>query len=150
MMDSHHSLETLILWLGPNIHTTSVTKKHIKSFLRTAKFPKLKRLGIMNSEFGRTICNEIVKSPLLPQLEELNLSMGTLMDDEVRVLLQNHETWYHLKVLNLEQNFLTSATLKLFTKYPQVRCQNQRTIEDVDVHGRPYRYVAIGELHNTK
>src|SRR5262249_2977768 len=81
------NLEHLELWLGEPNYGGDATAEDIAPLLKPNVFPKLRYLGLKNSEIQDEIAGVIAMAPVLNQLEVLDLSMGTLSDAGAKALL---------------------------------------------------------------
>jgi uncharacterized protein (TIGR02996 family) len=103
-------LEKLSLQYGPRgTHDYAVAEP----ILAARGLENLKHLGLTNCGFTDEICDALPGSKILGQLEELDLSMGTMSDDGARVLAEHRKAFRHLKLLNVDDNFLTDAARPL-------------------------------------
>lgn len=108
-------------------------------------WPKsLKHLALKSHQLSATVLASVLSSPVVKQLETLDLSGGTLDDKDVDVFVQNKAALAHLKELNLARNTLTKAGItKLEAAVPCAKCGKQR-----DGAAGPeflFRYVATME-----
>ena len=79
-------------------------------------FPSLTHLGLVNSEEQNEIVRRVLESDILPQLEVLALSCGTLTDEGAEHLLKHADRLSHLKLLDLYHHYLTTAMQKKLQK----------------------------------
>jgi hypothetical protein len=100
------ALEYLELWLGSEHYGGTSAINDIMPILSDNLFPKLKYLGLRNSEYTDDIAFAIVNSPILEQLLDLDLSMGNLGDEGAAALL-NCSAIAQLDTLNVADNCLT-------------------------------------------
>ncbi|MEN8221354.1 MAG: STM4015 family protein [Pseudomonadota bacterium] len=134
------ALEHLELWLGTDEYGFDGDLNTIKPLLEMGAFPKLRYLGLRDSEIADDIAIEIAKSPLPKQLEILDLSMGTLTDNGAQALL-NSEYIKSLKKLDLDFHFMSTTMMeKLENLGIDVDVSDQQE-EDEDGD----RYVAVSE-----
>lgn len=63
------------------------------------RFPKLTYLGLVNSEEQDNIVEMFLQSDILPQLETMDISAGTLKDEGAQLLLDNLDKISHLNLL---------------------------------------------------
>lgn len=132
------ALRELKVWFGDGNYGAECDAASVEPLLAGRGLANLRTLGLMNAEFADDLCRLVPKARVLPQLEVLDLSMGTLSDDGARVLLENRAAFAHLKELNLEKNCLSEALLEPLKQLcANVRVGDQRDAED--------RYVAVGE-----
>ncbi len=107
--------------------------------------PELRHLGLMNSEFENDIAKHLAKSPLLAQLEVVDLSMGTLHDEGGKAILAAADAFKHLKKLELDHNYLSADTAKALEKALR-KVVSIGNIEDADEDGdETYYYTQVGE-----
>lgn len=129
-------LEYLELWLGTDRYGGTSSIKDLMPIISGELFPKLKYLGLRNSEYTDDIAAAIVKSPIIEQLIELDLSMGNLGDDGAQCLLDCPAV-NQLDTLNVSQNCLR----------PMVSQLKQLDIDIVvfDQKGSQHRYCSVAE-----
>jgi hypothetical protein len=102
---------------------------------------KLTHLGLKNAQFANAIAKALPGSKLLPQLKELDLSMGTMTDDGAEAIAAAKDAFKHLDLLDLSENFLTKkgiAAVKGLAN--KVIATKQREADADDDY-----YVALGE-----
>lgn len=99
------ALEYLELWLGSDNYGGDSSINDLMPII-SGVFPKLKYLGLRNSEYSDDIAFAIVNSPIIENLVELDFSMGTLGDDGAEALL-NCPAINYLDTLNVSDNCLT-------------------------------------------
>lgn len=73
---------------------------------------KLAHLGITNSEFASNFLRMLPGSKILPQLDEIDLKMGTLGDEDADFLLENQAAFAHLKLIELNDNFFSDDRIE--------------------------------------
>jgi hypothetical protein len=135
------SLKKLELWLGTDGYGSDGSIDDVASLLEAGKFPLLVALGLKNSDIQDEIANAIALSPVLPQLTELDLSMGTLSDTGAKVLLENKDKFSHLKSLNLAHHYLSDDMMSKFADFGiPVDISDQEEADDDDD-----RYVEVAE-----
>jgi uncharacterized protein (TIGR02996 family) len=133
-------LERLEIWFGSENYGAEGGVKDIQPLLDGKGVPKLKRLGLRNSEFTDALCQVLPTAKVLPQLETLDLSMGILSDEGAGVLAEHAAAFSHLRELDVTENTLTPAGQKLVAKVAgTVSAGNQREYDE------DYRYAAVGE-----
>ncbi|KAF3884886.1 MULTISPECIES: hypothetical protein [Nostocales] len=130
------ALEYLELWLGRDDYGGSSSISDLMPIL-SGVFPKLKYLGLRNSEYSDDIAFAIVNSPIIKHLIELDLSMGNLGDEGAEALL-NCPAVNQLDTLNVSNNCLTRAMLS--------RLQDLE-IETIAIPQKQYtwRYCSVAE-----
>jgi hypothetical protein len=139
------ALEYLELWLGRDEYGGDSSIDDLINIISGDKFPKLKYLGLRNCEYTDDIAFELAKSPILEQLIDLDLSMGTLGDDGLTALL-NCPGINDLDILNVSQNWISKNFIENILPTLELKCQviidNQQCYEPVD---RSERYCAVAE-----
>jgi uncharacterized protein (TIGR02996 family) len=134
-------LEHLDIWYGDDSYGGDATTKEVEPLLARTDLPALRHLGLMNSEFADELPDLLARSRLLPQLRELDLSMGTMTDEGARKIVQHRDAFRHLERLSLSLNYISragAAALKGALK--SVDVSKQREDEDPE-----YRHPAVGE-----
>ena len=79
---------------------------------------KLTYLGIVNSEEQDKIVEMFLESDILPQLETMDVSAGTLKDEGAQLLLDNMDKIAHLKFINMRYNYLSKDMKKTVAESP--------------------------------
>jgi len=136
------SLRTLSLMIGQERYGGTATAKDLRPILAGDNLPRLRHLGLKNLEFTDDLIEPLAVSKILPQLEVLDLGLGTLSDEGVRRLYRYQKAFQHLARLDISSNFVSKDGLKLLgtLKIP-LEVGRQR-----DDEGDPTnRYAAIGE-----
>jgi uncharacterized protein (TIGR02996 family) len=101
------SLEKLSVQIGPE--GESVKLEELQPILDGDNLPHLTHLGIPNFNLTAQLVEPLATSRILPQLTELDLSMGTLGDDSVAKLFAMQKAFAHLAKIDVNDNFITSA-----------------------------------------
>lgn len=133
------NLEHLSIWLGTE-DRGEVNIETLNELFSGNFFPKLKYLGLNNSDKTDEIAKMLLDAPLLDRLETLDLSGGTLGDEGAAFLLSNPKI-AKLKMLNLSHHYLS----------PEIQAKLEILMGDrIDVsnakpEGRYGRYVQVGE-----
>ena len=150
------ALEQLTLYLGTSDYGGNAKRADVAALLG-ARFPKLKSLALCNAEIQGEVVREIVKSPLLEQLEELDLSKGTLVDEEAQPLVQHAAALKKLKKLDLSENYLTDdfeRTLKKTfgkavdgggSRYDEMEEEREDAGDEPWAREATFRYTVVGE-----
>ena len=141
------SLEHLEIYMGVDNYGFDGTIKDIIPFTKKENFPKLKYLGLKNSDIEDEICEAVLKGDILPQLEILDLSYGTLSDDGVDMLFEEIDKISHLKELNIYYNYASKKHLKkLKEKLDELGIKSHCDQGDADLDEEDdYRYPYITE-----
>jgi uncharacterized protein (TIGR02996 family) len=82
------ALEHLELWLGTDEYGADTEVADLKGVLQAKDLPSLKYLGLRNSEIIDDIARALAKAPVMNQLRELDLSLGTLSNRGAEALLR--------------------------------------------------------------
>ncbi|NUO54843.1 MAG: WGR domain-containing protein [Polyangiaceae bacterium] len=134
------SLESLEVWTGSDSYGGDSTITHLSPLLTGKSFPKLTHLGVVNCGYVGEAVSALAKSKILGQLKSLDLSKGTLIDDETDPLLDKG-AFGALSSLKLSENLLSDAACsKLASVCGKVDCSEQRDNDDPE-----YRYVCVSE-----
>lgn len=105
------NLEHLEIYMGVDDYGFDAKIKDMEPFVKKENFPQLKYLGLKNSDLEDEICELVLRGDILPQLEVLDLSYGTLSDKGVVLLINNIDKISHLKGLDLEYNYASKELL---------------------------------------
>lgn len=98
----------------------------------------VRRLGLASSSFTDEIARGLAGSRILPQLEALDLSLGTLSDAGARAILGNAAAFRRLRTLDLSHAYLgDAARAALAALGPQVVLEDPQSPDD------DFRYPAI-------
>ena len=74
-------IEHLELYLGTDDYGWDGSIDDVLPLLADDRFPRLKYLGLRDSEIADGVAQAVAKSPLLEKLDVLDLSLGTLGDE---------------------------------------------------------------------
>jgi hypothetical protein len=134
------ALEHLELWLGTSDYGGDATVADLAPILAGDRFPKLRHLGLRDSEISDEVAVAVAAAPVVRQLRTLDLSMGTLGDEGARALLASPLV-RGLNRLDLHHCFLSEEVAAQLTKLPGV------TVDVSDNGGADSedRYVAVSE-----
>lgn len=137
------ALEHLELWLGVPNYGGDATVEDLSPFLSGTLFPKLKYLGLKNSEIQDEIAGVVAVAPVLAKLDVLDLSEGTLGDEGARSLLGSPNI-RKLKLLDLHHHFISEPVqTELRSLGPEVDLSEKK--EPYDWGGDDNRYNAVSE-----
>lgn len=136
-------LEHLELWLGTDEYGGDSSMGDVQPILVTTRFPKLTYLGLKNSILANEIAKAIPASPIVAQLQVLDLSMGTLSDSGVEAL-SSATNLGHLQKLDLHYHFASNdAIAKLANLGIAIDASDP---QEPDSYGdETYFYVAVSE-----
>ncbi|MEU3573246.1 STM4015 family protein [Kitasatospora sp. NPDC036755] len=102
------ALERLDLWLGVDEYGGDATADDLAPFLDGTRLPRLRHLGLANSEIQDEIAAAVAHAPVVARLESLDLSMGVLSDEGATALLEG-QPLTHLRKLDLHHHYLSDA-----------------------------------------
>jgi hypothetical protein len=134
-------LEYFELWFGRKDRYRSALPP-LNPIFSGKIYPKLKYLGICSSEELDTLLPEIIAAPIIDRLAVLNLKMGTLVDAQIEILLDNLAT-DRLKVLDVTGNNLSEEAIAKLARQPyQVISTHQFGSENYRYHENNEGYEA--------
>lgn len=136
-------LEHLELWLGDENYGANTEMVDLAPILSGKLFPKLRHLGLCDSELTDPIAAAIAHSPLLERLRVLDLSLGTLSDDGAAALLASPGI-RNLEFLDLHHHYCSEEMVKKLEGLG-IRVDTSEVQKPDDYDGESTRYVAIGE-----
>ncbi|MBL8677688.1 MAG: STM4015 family protein [Myxococcales bacterium] len=130
------NLAHLELWLGSENYGADHSVDDLMPLLSGRLFPKLRYLGLRDSEYSDEIARVIADAPVLSQLETLDLSMGTLGDEGAEALLASPQI-AKLATLDVSHHYMSDAMVKrlasigprLLSSEPQGADSNRRYIQ---------------------
>lgn len=141
------ALADLELWLGVEDYGGDTTVADLGPVLSGGRFPALRRLGLQDSELQDEIAAAVASAPVVAQLEELSLALGTLTDTGAEALLHG-QPLSHLRRLDLHHHFVGEETAARLAAAVSV----DGTEVDLSEHQAPevyedreWRYVAVSE-----
>ncbi len=141
------ALWQLELWLGVDDYGGNTTVATLEPLFTANPFPGLKVLGLRNSQITDEIAAAVVAAPVMDQLTELDLSMGTLSDKGAQALLKSIKIT-KLKRLVLHHNYLSDPMLLAVAAWNrkfsgvEVVLSGQYVADDEDPE---WRYPAVTE-----
>jgi uncharacterized protein (TIGR02996 family) len=140
------ALESLHVYLGTDNYGGNCKLKDTAPLLEGGVVPGVRHLGLMNSEFTDEICRALPGSKILPRLEALDLSLGTMSDAGATALSEGKQAFKHLQSINLSENFLTKKGIALVKGLcPDVQTAKQKEPYDWAEDEDGGRYVSVGE-----
>ncbi|MDP1916579.1 MAG: WGR domain-containing protein [Myxococcales bacterium] len=138
-------LTHLELMFGSDNYGCNCTMDSLKGILSGKGLPKLKTLGLKNSEWEGELIEAIAKSAILPKLEVLDLSMGVLWKEGSAAIIKHAEKFEHLKQLILDDNYFDDEQLAAIKKVlKNAQLGEQKELDEPDAE-EPYRYTSIAE-----
>lgn len=111
------NLEKLELYLGVEDYGGIVESQIdiLDELMKKANFENIKYLGLKNSEYTDLICEKIVNSDILEQIEVLDLSLGTITSKGAEVILNNAEKFSNLKKIDLSYHYMSEEIVEKLT-----------------------------------
>lgn len=160
-------LAHLELWLGDSGYGWNGSIRDLDPLLAGNLFPKLRYLGLRDSEIADEIAVMTAQSPLFERLSVLDLSLGTLSDEGADALLASPAV-RRLNKLDIHHHYCSEAMVQQLTGGSErdtsldfvvegVSLPPQRPLgwdivvdagdrqEEEAYDGESYRYVAVGE-----
>ncbi|WP_405609109.1 STM4015 family protein [Streptomyces sp. NBC_01511] len=143
------ALERLELWLGVEEYGGNATVADLAPVLDGGRFPRLRHLGLQNSEIQDEIATAVASAPVVAGLESLALSMGVLTDAGAEALLTG-QPLTHLKELDLRHHYVSEPRAGRIaeTLVPHGVRLELEPAEDYSDEGDDedeWRYVAVSE-----
>lgn len=134
-------LESLVLWLGTANYGATVKLADLEAFYTCEGKPKLKYLGLCDSEMADEIAAFMATAPVLERLDVFDMSLGTLTDEGALALLTSPYI-RKLKKLDLHHHFCSNA---MVNKLKELEKEDVE-IDTSEMHNeRDWRFVAVGE-----
>lgn len=132
-------LEKLELWLGTSSYGADTKIKDLAPILDGKAFPRLKHLGLRNSELSDDIAAALPTAKIVKQLQSIDLSKGTMSDTGANALIASKAAFAHLRRIDLSDNFIGKSSAAAATITTAVRTRPQRPFDP------EYRYPVLGE-----
>ena len=139
------ALHRLDLWLGRKDYGGDASAEDLAGVLSGTGMPALRHLAPCNAEIADAVAAAVATAPVIPRLEVLDLSMGTLTDEGAKALLAG-QPLTHLTRLDLHHHFLSeemAASVVAALPGVQVDLADAQVADEHD--GTLYRYTAVGE-----
>ncbi|HTJ69735.1 MAG TPA: STM4015 family protein [Actinospica sp.] len=105
------ALTHLDLYLGERWYSGGSEPEDYARILSGEAFPKLRHLGLRDAANQDAIAAGIAHSPVIAQLESLDLSLGNMSDDGAAALLAG-QPLTHLKSLDLHHHYLSEEMMQ--------------------------------------
>lgn len=137
------ALEHLELWLGTGGYGGNVTVDDLAPILAGGRFPRLRYLGLRNSEIADEIAAAVVDAPVLEQIRVLDLSLGTFGDDGAEALLASPAI-ARLEKLDLHHHFCSPEMIARLAALP-LEVDTSDLQEPDSYGGELFRFVSVGE-----
>ncbi|MDR2736126.1 MAG: STM4015 family protein, partial [Gracilibacteraceae bacterium] len=127
------NLKKLILYMGVADYGLTCTLKDLTALARRSLFPNLRELGFVNSGQQDDIVAMLLASDILPQLETLDISMGSLTDKGGRMILDARNKLTGLKKLDANYHFMSTDMMAKLQNLPfDISTEDQQEYDDVD------------------
>jgi hypothetical protein len=136
-------LEKLALQLGSASFDCDVTIDDVQKILDgNGVPPTVTHLGLANSEIVDEICARLPAAKILPQLKEIDLSLGTMGIQGAEALAAAKERFAHLELLDVSESWIDQRGRELLKNL----CQRVELGGQNDDGGDPDdRYITAGE-----
>lgn len=139
------NLTKLDMYLGVEDYGFDGSIEDIKPFMDKNLFPNLKYLGLKNSEIQDEICEAVLESNILEQLEVLDMSLGILTDKSGELILKNIDKLKHLKKFDIHFNYIKKSLLEeLRVEFENTNveflCDTSKAQEYIDEANDDYDY----------
>jgi uncharacterized protein (TIGR02996 family) len=133
-------LDHLEIWFGDDNYGGECSVDTCAGVLEGHGLRLLRSLGLMNAQFTDDLLEPLARSGILPQLERLDLSMGTMTDAGAEHLLRLQDRFAHLAHLDVSDNHLSRDMVgRLRKAFPRVTSNDQKDADD------EWRYVSVSE-----
>ena len=136
-------LEHLELWLGTANYGGIENPDSLKPLLAGDRFPKLRYLGLRDSEIADAIAQLVADAPLLDSLQVLDLSLGTLSDAGAKALVASAKI-RGLQTLDIHHHYVSPAMVRQLQQLG-IDVDASEPKEPEKYNGEEYRYVALSE-----
>ncbi len=136
-------LEHLELWLGIEDYGGDTTVDDLQPILTDQLFPKLRYLGLRDSEIADEIAIALADASVLEQIKVLDLSLGTLRDVGAEALL-NNPAIAQLEKLDIHHHYVSD---ELVTRLEELGIELDASDrqEEEEYGDESYFYVAVSE-----
>lgn len=138
------SLEKLSLYIGIEDYGFDGSVADIEAMLEKSDLPKLKELGILDSEEQDEVAEAVVKCKYMKQIQTLDLSCGTLTDKGGQFILDALPSFANIKEVNLAFHYMSEEMMKKLEELDtDVNVGDPQ--EDDEYDGEIYRYPMLTE-----
>ncbi len=139
------ALTTLELWIGTEDYGRDTGLADLAPLLGGEVHTGVRRLGLRNAEIADDLAANLATAPVVPRLETLDLSLGTLGDRGGEALLSG-QPLTHLSKLDLHHHYLSAEVAqRIVDTLPGVTVDVSDEQQDDEYDGESYRYTAVGE-----
>ena len=127
------ALEKLELWFGAREYDANARIADVVPVLDGKQFPKLRHLGLRNTELVTDIIRLLPDRKVAKQLASLDLSMSIMTDEDAAELAAEAKKFPRLEQLDVSDNYVTAAgTRALRAAFKGVTVTNSETKEIED------------------
>ncbi len=137
------ALEYLEIRLGPEDYAQKKPMADFAPILSGELFPKLRYLGLRDSDVADELAATVAKAKVVEHLETLDLSLGTLGDEGVEALLASPAV-AKLQTLDIRRHYASKAVIKKLKALP-IKLLESPTEQEIDEDEPGHRYVTVGE-----
>ena len=138
------ALEELRLYFGVEDYGFDGSIEDIKELLEQSDFPKLKILGLCDSEIQDEICEAVLASKYIKQIERLELSMGSLTDKGGQLLLDKLPETPNVTSLDVHYHYLSDEMMEKLQALP-LEVDTDEQNEPDEWNGEVYCYPMLTE-----
>lgn len=139
------SLEKISLYIGIEDYGFDGSVDDIREMLEKSDLPKLKSLGILDSEIQDEIAEVVVKSKYMSQITRLDLSCGTLTDKGGQFVLDALPSYKNIKEVDLHYHFMSDEMVDKLDALEGVDIDTDDQEEEDEWDGEVYRYPMLTE-----
>ena len=137
-------LKKLLLYVGVEDYGFDGNADTIKELLAKADFPKLQYLGITDSEIQDELTKVVLECKFMPQIETLDLSMGTLTDAGGALLLEAVPKFPNIKTLDVHYHYMSDEMEEKLKNLPICVDVSEQNEPD-EYHGTIYMNAMLTE-----
>jgi predicted DNA-binding WGR domain protein len=112
------NLKNLVLYLGVEDYGYDCQLSDFADLAKKSLFPNLIHLGFTNSDEQDNLVRIILESDLLPQLEVIDISCGSLSDIGANLIIRSPSKLVKLKKLIASHHFMSEDMMKQFMELP--------------------------------
>jgi predicted DNA-binding WGR domain protein len=133
------------VWFGRTEYGGTTDIAALRPIFTSKTLAKLRHLGLQNAEMQDDIAIALCNSPLLAQVESVDLSMGTMREPGAQAILANAASFKHLKSLSVGSNFIPNNLCAQLRAAFGTAVQTGRQEQPDDYDGERYYYTSVGE-----
>lgn len=142
------NLERLVLYIGSENYGFDGSAENIKEMLEKSDFPKLKYLGIVDSEIQDELAEAVLNCKYMDKIETLDLSYGTLTDKGADLIAEKIGGFPNIKKIELEHHFLSDEGIErleaaVTAAGKEIRIEDQMRADEYG--GEIYYYAMLTE-----